>query len=166
MPRAGIDQPPAGALRIQRLRALARAERVRPAGLGEGSVLVQQRACDGRAVTERLDRELLERTRVVNDRLVGQALHQLAADLRVDRGDEREPEAREPGSEDGNRYQHPAQPALPRVLRHQLAVGGDVGAPDLEHSARARLEVERRDEVGDEVLDRRSAASGCAPSAE
>ena len=82
-----------------------------------------------------------------------QALDQLAPDPRVDRGDEREPEAREARRQHRNRDEQPAQPALPRVLLHQLAVGRDVGSPDLEHSGRARLEVERRDEVGDEVLD-------------
>ena len=82
-----------------------------------------------------------------------QALHQLAADPRVDRGNEREPEAREAGRQHRDRYEQPPQAALPRVLLHQFAVGNDVGSSYLEHSARARLEVERRDEVGDEVLD-------------
>ena len=48
----------------------------------------------------------------------------------------------------------PADADLPRVLPHQLLVGDRVGAADLEYRAALELDVERRDQVGEHVLDR------------
>ena len=69
---------------------------------------------------------------VAHHRLVAQALHQLAADPRVDRGHQAEPEARQARGERGDGDHRPAQAALARVLAHQLAVRHPVGPADLQ----------------------------------
>ena len=64
------------------------------------------------------------------------------------------PEAREPWRQHRNRHHLSPQTALLGVLVHQVEVGADVGAADLEHLASVRLVVEGRQQVGDHVLDR------------
>ena len=82
------------------------------------------------------------------------AVDQLATDAGVHGRHEPEPEARQPGGEERHRDDPPADADLPRVLAHQLLVGDLVGAADLEHRAAVELDVERRDEVVEHVLDR------------
>ena len=65
-----------------------------------------------------------------------------------------EPEAREPWRQHRHRHHLSPQTTLVGVLVHQVEVGADVGAADLEHLAPVRLVVESRQEVGDHVLDR------------
>ena len=139
-----------------------RRERVRPAGRGELAVLVDERPRDRLADAPRPDRRTLERGRVVDHRLVADAVDQLAADPGVDRRDQAEPEAREPRREHRDREIQPPQAALPRVLAHDVAVGDAVGAADLEHAPSPRRSTSSAaSEVGDHVLDRRSAGRAC-----
>ena len=137
--------------------AVARARRehlVRPAGLRDLVVLVGERAGDRLGRAARSYREDLERPSVVDDGLVAQAVDELAPDAGVDRGDEVEPEAREARRQHWHRNHVPAEAAAVGVLVHQVEVRADVGAADLEHLAPVRLVVERREEVGEHVLDR------------
>ena len=77
-----------------------------------------------------------------------------------------EPEAREPRRQHRHGHHRPAQAALPRVLAHQLAVG-DAGRRRRSRRPRSRRarQVERRDQVGDQVLDRDRLGQRCPPSA-
>ena len=85
-----------------------------------------------------LDLEQLHAARVGDDRLGSQALDQGAGDVGVDRSDEADPVRRERRAEAGDADPGPrpaAGGAGDRV--HHPAVGGDVGAADLDLAARA-----------------------------
>ncbi len=82
------------------------------------------------------------------------ALDQAAPDAREDRRHEAQPETRQVGREHRHRNQPAAQPALPGVLAHQVAVRDDVGATDFEYFMVGRLAVERRLEIAEHVINR------------
>ncbi len=123
-----------------------------------------ERPRDRLAVAERPDREALECARVVRDGLVRKAVDQFPADARVDGRDEAEPETRKPRRQCRHPDKQTLQAALSRVLVHQFAVRGDVGAADLEDLTTARVEVAGCEEVGDHVLDRDRLCPGLHPA--
>ena len=102
-----------------------------------------------------------------DDRLVAQALDELAADARVDRRDEAEPEAREAGRQHRHRdHRAGAGPRCGGVLAHQVAVRDAVGAADLERRSPPSGSRSERRERGRRARPRsRSAGCASAPSA-
>ena len=147
-------------------RPLAGAERVGPARLGELAVLVA-RAPARSPRGSRAAGSGSARARVGSRTTVscGRLSISFAADARVDRRHESEPEAREARRQHRHADQQPPQAALARVLAHQVAVGRDVGAADLEDLAAAGVRSSAASEVGEQVLDRDRLGARAAPSA-
>jgi hypothetical protein len=128
--------------------------RIRPAGLREGAILEPDRMCDRLAHAAGADREVAHGGVIAHDGLVLHAVHELSADMGVERGDQREPQSREPWREKRNRDHAPAQTALRCVFAHQGAVRDDVGTADLVHPRAFVGQIERRNQIVEHVLDR------------
>ena len=130
-----------------------RGECVRPARGRESQVFVDQRACEHLANPTRPHREHVERAVVLHHGRVPHPVYQLSSHLRVDRRDQRQPEAREPRREQGHGNHQSSQPSEPGVLPHEIAVGHPVGSPDLVDHALQRWEIEGLHQIRDEILD-------------
>ncbi len=131
-----------------------RGEGVGPSRLGELVLLVAKRGLDGFGDALRLDSEDAARPIVVGDRCVGDALDQLAADARVERCHESEPEAAQVRCEDRNRNHVAPQTSLVRVLLHQLGIGHAIGAGNLVDGALGRICLEGALQVGEKIPNR------------
>ena len=128
-------------------------------GLGPGrgrelGVLVPQRARDGLPQRERANRKGGPRVVVVGDGCRPEPVDELAADARVDRRGQAEPEARQARREQRHRDEPAPETPLPRVLAHDRAVRHDVRAADLENAAVALRQVEHGRETGHQVVER------------
>ena len=81
------------------------------------------------------------------------AVDQLAPDARVERGDQAEPQAAEPGRQHRHGQHHATQTALARVLAHQVRVGHPIRSADLVDGASGRFRVQRLQQVGEQIVD-------------
>ena len=149
---ARVDEP--GAVARPAVSSAGCGRLIRPAGLRDLLVLVRKRPCDRVSRAPRAYGEHLERSRVVDDCLVAQAVDELTPHPGVHRRDEMKPETRQPWRQHRNRHHLSPQTTLLGVLVHQVEVGTDVSAADLEHLASVRLVVESLQQVRDHVLDR------------
>ena len=129
-------------------------ERVRPAGLGELPVLVGKRSLDCAAESPWPDRKRLAGQFAADEGVVAQAFDELTADARVERSDDAQPQRRDAGRRQGHSDKGPPEGDLVRVLVHEVGVGDAVWPADLEHPAIVDFEIERSEEILEDILDR------------
>ena len=125
--------------------------RVRPVGGRERCVLLLAGPRQRLPQPERTDGERRPRGVVVRDGRGPQPFDEFAADAGVDRRGQPQPQARQARRQQRNRDQPPAEPALPRVLAHDVAVRDHVRPSHLEPAPLAVRQVEHRHEIRHEV---------------
>ena len=137
----------------ERLRLSSRGARVGPPRQRERAILVANGATDRVPQTDGPDREDRERRGVGDHRPVLQPRNQFAPDPGIDGRHESQPQTRQARGQQRHRDHHALQPALPRVLAHQVAVARLIGPADFERAAFAVRQVERRRKIRQQVID-------------
>src|SRR5215218_5099210 len=87
---------------------------------------------DGFANPLWLNAKSLQRRGLMDDGWVAHTLDECAADAGVERGDQTQPQARQPRGQDRDRNHQTAQAALTGVLAHNVTVRHSIRAADVE----------------------------------
>ena len=120
---------------------------VGPASLCECTVLMAECQGDGFTHPLWLNAKALQRRGLMDDGRVAHTLDECAADAGVERGDQTQPQARQPRGQDRDRNHQTAQAALTGILAHDVTIGHPIRPADFEDGIAHDRQAERGQEV-------------------